>query len=65
MFVNLLLLRISSKGCLSIDLVIIKMIKAFALTSAAIAPIMGMYGRRRTDFLSDFTYNKFHFGAFD
>jgi len=39
-------------------------VRGFALTSIAMASLMGIFGRRRTDFLSDFTYNKYHFGVF-
>ena len=34
-----------------------------SMGSAFIAPLVGIYGRRRTDFMSDFTYNKYHFGV--
>ena len=37
--------------------------RGFALTSVAMASLMGVLGRRRTDFISDFTYNKYHFGV--
>jgi hypothetical protein len=38
-------------------------VRAFALGSIAMASLMGVLGRRRTDFMSDFTYNKYHFGV--
>ena len=39
-------------------------VRTFALTQVAVAAFMGIFGRRRTDFISDFTYNKYHFAVF-
>ena len=41
-----------------------KLIQATALSSAFSAIAMGLYGRHRQHFASDFTYNKFHFGTY-
>ena len=34
------------------------------MASVVTAVAMGMYGRRRTDFMGDFSYNKYHFGVY-
>ncbi|CDW90141.1 UNKNOWN [Stylonychia lemnae] len=33
-------------------------------SSYAVATLLGIYGRQRSDFSNDFTYNKYHFGVF-
>ena len=38
-------------------------VRVIAGSSVALAGLVGLYGRRRTDFASDFCYNKFHFGV--
>ena len=35
-----------------------------AMGSIAMAITLGLYGRHRTGFVSDQTYNKYHFGVY-
>ena len=39
------------------------LLQSLSMGSVAVATLVGIYGRRRTDFMSDFTYNKYHFGV--
>lgn len=41
-----------------------KLLQGSAMASVTGAVMMGLYGRSRQNFLSDFTYNKFHFGVY-
>ena len=41
-----------------------KAIQAFGIAGIVSAVGLGLYGRSRTNFIYDFTYNKYHFGVY-